>query len=76
MYTMRLQLQGFKALLVAIGVLVFLVVILVIAGSIFLIALPIILSLIIITVLVQKISPAKKKKSPQDYIEAEFKVKG
>ncbi len=75
---MVIRIRGIRALLIGLIVLAFLIAIVVIVGSIFLLIIPALIVLGIITFIARKIIPRKgliKKKQPKKYIDAEFKVK-
>lgn len=74
---MLIKLGGIKALLIGIIALAFLIVVLVIIGSIFLIFVPALIALGLVMFIIKRIIPRKKPKQAkkQDYIDAEFKVK-
>lgn len=75
---MQLKLRGIIALLIGIIALAFLVALFIIIGSFFLIIVPMLIILGIIMFIIRRIIPQKKPKptKKQEYIDAEFKVKG
>ena len=74
---MVIRIKGIRALLIGLIVLAFLIAIVVIVGSIFILIIPVLVVLGIIAFIIKKIIPRKKPKptKEKEYIEAEFKVK-
>ncbi len=75
---MAIRIKGISALLIGIIVLAFLLALFVILGSFFLILVPLLIALGIIMFIIRRIIPQKKPKpaKKQEYIDAEYKVKG
>lgn len=75
---MAIRINGIWALLIGIIILAFLIAVFVIVGGIFLIILPVLIVFGILAFIFRRIIPKKKSKSArkQEYIDAEFKVKG
>jgi len=72
---MQLKLGGIIALFIGIIIFIFVVAMLAIAGSIFFLAVPVLLAAGIIMYIVRKIIPRKIKKQTKNDLDVEFKVK-